>query len=54
MDYNVNFEEEGDRLVSLFKELEEVIKNECKKIGIITENKDISNLINNLSEKIIL
>lgn len=51
MDYNVNFEEEGDRLVSLFKELEEVIKNECKKIGIITENKDISNLINNLSEK---
>lgn len=51
MDYNVNFDEEGDRLIGLFKELEEVIKNECRKTGIITDNKGISSLIDILSQK---
>ena len=50
MDYNVNFEEEGDKLSTLFKELEETIKNECNKNGIATDYKDISNLIAKLSE----
>ena len=42
MNYNVNFEEEADKLISLFKELEEVIKSECKKYAIDTNEKNIS------------
>lgn len=51
MDYNVNFEKEGDKLSVLFKELEGIVKNECNKNGILTDNKEISYLINKLSEK---
>lgn len=51
MNYNVNFEEEADKLISLFKELEEVIKNECKRYAIDTNEKNISFLINELSKK---
>ena len=51
MDYNVNFEKEADKLISLFKELEDVIKNECKKCAIDTNEKSISLLINELSKK---
>ena len=54
MNYNVNFEEEADKLISLFKELEEVIKNECKRYAIDTNEKNISFLgyRNNLRENL--
>ena len=32
MENSIDFIEEGDKLINLFKELEEVIKNECKKM----------------------
>ena len=51
MDSNINFEEEGDKFLNLFKELEKVIKESCQKEGIETDYKEISYLINKLSEK---
>jgi len=51
VDSNINFEEEGDKFLNLFKELEKVIKESCQKEGIETDYKEISYLINKLSEK---
>lgn len=51
MGNSIDFIEEGDKLINLFKELEEVIKNECKKNGIVTDEKNIGYLIKVLSEK---
>ena len=51
MENSIDFIEEGDKLINLFKELEEAIKNECKKNGIFTDEKNIGYLIKVLSEK---
>lgn len=51
MYYNSDFETESKKLLDLFKELEEVIKKECKRVGILTEDSDIGLLIKKLSEK---
>lgn len=52
MTNNINFEEQAEKLLNLFKELEEIVKKECQKVGIMTEGKkDISYLINELSKK---
>lgn len=48
---NVDFKKETDKFIDLFKELEQVIKTECEKNGIRTENENIGNLINLLSKK---
>lgn len=48
---NVNFEEEGDRFIELFKEFEDTIKLECEKYGIKTERENIGSLIFKVSEK---
>ena len=48
---NVDFKKEADKLIDLFKELEQLIKLECEKVGINTENEDISTLIFRLSKK---
>ena len=46
-----DFKKETDKFLDLFKELEQVIKSECEKVGISTENEDINTLINRLSKK---
>ena len=51
MNNNINFEEEGDKFLNLFKQLEKAIEEECQKVGIETYHKEISYLINKLSEK---
>lgn len=51
MVHNINFEEEGDRLIDLFKELEQTIRNQCQKFGIKTERETIDSLICKLSER---
>ena len=40
---NVDFKKETDKFIDLFKELEQVIKTECEKNGIRTENENIGN-----------
>ena len=39
MENSIDFIEEGDKLINLFKELEEAIKNECKKMGFLLMKK---------------
>jgi len=52
MDSNINFENEADKFLNLFKILEEVIRDECQKKGIDARNEvSIGQLINKLSEK---
>ena len=51
MDKMVNFTEEGDKLTNLFKELEEIIRNKCRIVGINTEMSSIDILIKKLAEK---
>lgn len=48
---NVNFVEEGNKLIDLFKELEEVIRKKCEFIGIKTDNIPIDSQIKELSKK---
>lgn len=47
----VNFTEEGNKLVELFKELEEVIRKKCGLVGIKTDNVSIDSQIKELSKK---
>ena len=47
----VNFTEEGNKLVELFKELEEVIRKKCGLVGIKTDNVSIDTQIKELSKK---
>lgn len=47
----VNFTEEGNKLVDLFKELEEVIRKKCNSVGIRTDNVPIDSQIKELSKK---
>ncbi len=47
----VNFTEEGNKLVELFKELEEVIRKKCNSAGIKTDNVPIDSQIKELSKK---
>ena len=47
----VNFTEEGNKLVNLFKELEEVIRKKCNLVGIKTDNVPIDSQIKELSKK---
>lgn len=47
----VNFTEEGNKLVDLFKELEEIIRKKCNVSGIITENTTLDSQIKELSKK---
>lgn len=47
----VNFTEEGNKLVDLFKELEEVIRKKCNSVGIKTDNVPIDSQIKELSKK---
>lgn len=47
----VNFTEEGNKLVDLFKELEEVIRKKCNAVGIKTDNVSIDSQIKELSKK---
>lgn len=51
MDSIVNFIEEGDKLITLFKELEEVIRKECNSTGIKTEYMNLDSQIRELSKK---
>ena len=52
MDENiVNFTEEGNKLIDLFKELEEIIRKKCNVSGIITENTTLDSQIKELSKK---
>ena len=54
MDSIVNFVEEGDKLITLFKELEEVIRKECNSKGIKTDYMNLDSQIRKLSKKIVL
>lgn len=47
----VNFTEEGNKLIDLFKELEEIIRKKCNVSGIITENTTLDFQIKELSKK---
>ena len=47
----VNFTEEGNKLIDLFKELEEIIRKKCNVSGIITENTTLDSQIKELSKK---
>lgn len=47
----VNFIEESDKLMQLFKEFEEVVKQRCKQLNILTDNMSINYLIEKLSKK---
>ena len=47
----VNFTEEGNKLIDLFKELEEIIRKKCNVSGIITENTTLDAQIKELSKK---
>ena len=47
----VNFTEEGNKLIDLFKELEEIIRKKCNANGIITENTTLDSQIKELSKK---
>ena len=47
----VNFTEEGNKLINLFKELEEVIRIKCNSVGIKTDNVPIDSQIKELSKK---
>ena len=47
----VNFKEEGNKLIDLFKELEEIIRKKCNACGIITENTTVDFQIKELSKK---
>lgn len=51
MEEKVNFIEETDRLMQLFKEFEKVIRQKCRELKIVTNNASIESLINKLSEK---
>lgn len=51
MECDIDFEKEGKKFLDLFAELEDVIKKECKRVGISTKNTNINDLINNLSKK---
>ena len=49
---NVDFRNETDKFIDLFKELEYLIKKECNKVGIETkEEESLNYLINKLSKK---
>ena len=47
----VNFTEEGNKLIDLFKELEEIIRKKCNVSGIITEDTTLDSQIKELSKK---
>lgn len=47
----VNFTEKGNKLVELFKELEEVIRKKCGSVSIKTDNIPIDSQIKELSKK---
>ena len=47
----VNFTEEGNKLIDLFKEREEIIRKKCNVSGIITENTTLDSQIKELSKK---
>ena len=51
MDKIVNFTEEGNKLMNLYKELEETIRNKCRTVGINTEGSSIDILIRELAKK---
>lgn len=51
MSESINFIEEGDKFIELFKELEDVIKSKCKTVGIQTEGMKMDYLIRTLSTK---
>lgn len=51
LEKKVNFVEESDKLLQLFKEFEEVVKQKCIKLGIKTDEMDIKSLIEELCKK---
>lgn len=47
MEEKVNFIEETDKLMQLFKEFEKVIKQKCRELKIVTDNESIESLLRN-------
>lgn len=51
LEKKVDFVEESDKLIQLFREFENVVKQKCIKMGIKTDGKNVNELINELMKK---